>query len=127
MRWPKGRGQKAPTGKGDRPKALFHTPPPDCGKVKKSGALCGAKSLTTPVFLCMAWLRPHQVRELVREVLGWEMHPNTLYAWGRSGKIRRLVPGGGRIFYASEDVAAMLGLTHDEVLTIVQKEKGGRP
>jgi predicted site-specific integrase-resolvase len=75
----------------------------------------------------MAWLRPHQVRELVREVLGWEMHPNTLYAWGRSGKIRRLVPGGGRIFYASEDVAAMLGLTHDEVLTIVQKEKGGRP
>jgi predicted site-specific integrase-resolvase len=75
----------------------------------------------------MAWLRPKQVREVIREVLGWEIHPNTLYAWGRSGKLRRLVPGGGRIFYASEDVAAMLGLPPDQVLKIVQKEKGGRP
>ena len=87
----------------------------------------GAKSLIPAVFLCMHWLTPHQVRQVFREVLGWEMHPNTLYAWGRSGKIRRLAPGGGRIFYASEDVAAMLGMAPDQVLTIVQKEKGGRP
>jgi predicted site-specific integrase-resolvase len=51
-----------------------------------------------------------------------------LRMWARTGKLRCLVsPGGRRVFYPIEDVAGILGMTPDQVLTIVQKEKGGRP
>jgi hypothetical protein len=93
----------------------------------KSGFLWGANPPLFSVFLCMRWLTAQQVREIFREVLGWEMHPNTLRLWARSGKLRYLSPGGGKTFYPIEDVAAKLGLTPDQLLTIVQKEKGGRP
>jgi hypothetical protein len=75
----------------------------------------------------MVWLSPKQVREVVREVMGWKMHPKTLCAWARAGKLRGYSPGGRRVFYRIEEVAALVGLTPDQVRAIVQKEKGGRP
>jgi len=75
----------------------------------------------------MVWLSPKQVREVVREVMGWKMHPKTLCAWSRAGKLRGYSPGGRRVFYRIEEVAALVGLTPDQVAAIVQKEKGGRP
>jgi predicted site-specific integrase-resolvase len=76
----------------------------------------------------MAWLSGQQVRQVFREVLGWDVHPNTLRMWTRTGKLRSLVsPGGRRTFYPIEDVAGVLGLEPSQVAAIVQKEKGGRP
>jgi predicted site-specific integrase-resolvase len=75
----------------------------------------------------MVWLSPKQVREVVREVMGWKMHPKTLCAWTRAGRLRAHPLGGKRVFYRIEEVAALVGLTPDQVREIVQKEKGGRP
>jgi hypothetical protein len=80
------------------------------------------------VFLCMRWLTADQVREVFREVLGWDVHPNTLRAWSRTGKLQSVIsPGRGRTFYPIEAVAGALGLEPSQVEAIVQKEKGGRP
>jgi len=76
----------------------------------------------------MAWLSAQQVRQVFREVLGWEVHPNTLRMWSRTGKLRSVVsPGGKRTFFSIEDVAGVLGVEPSQVSAIVQKEKGGRP
>ena len=80
------------------------------------------------IFECMRWLTAHEVREIFREVLGWEVHPNTLRVWSRTGKLRSVVsPGRGRTFYPIEEVAKVLGLEPTQVAAIVQKEKGGQP
>ena len=80
------------------------------------------------VFLCMRWLTADQVREVFREVLGWDVHPNTLRQWSRTGKLQSVIsPGRGRTFYPIEAVAGALGLEPSQVAAIVQKEKGGRP
>ena len=76
----------------------------------------------------MPWLSAQQVRQVFREVLGWDVHPNTLRLWARTGKLRSVSsPGGKRTFYPIEDVAVALGLEPSQVAAIVQKEKGGRP
>jgi predicted site-specific integrase-resolvase len=76
----------------------------------------------------MRWLSAQQVREIFREVLGWDVHPKTLRVWARTGKLRSVVsPGRGRTFYPIEEVAEVLGLEPSQVAAIVQKEKGGRP
>jgi predicted site-specific integrase-resolvase len=75
----------------------------------------------------MKWVSAQQVREVVREVLGWEIHPNTLRKWVLAGKLRSYSPGGKRVFYPIEDVANLLRLEPSQVAAIVQKEKGGRP
>jgi len=82
----------------------------------------------TGIFICMAWLSGRQVRQVFREVLGWDVHPNTLHKWARTGKLRSfLSPGGKRTFYPIEDVAKVLGMEPSQVAAIVQKEKGGQP
>jgi predicted site-specific integrase-resolvase len=76
----------------------------------------------------MPYLTAQQVRQVFREVLGWEVHPNTLRMWARTGKLRSVVsPGGKRTFFSIEDVAGALGVEPSQVAAIVQKEKGGRP
>lgn len=76
----------------------------------------------------MAFLSAKQVRQVFREVLGWEVHPKTLRYWSRTGKLRSVVsPGGKRTFYPIEAVAGVLGLEPSQLAAIVQKEKGGRP
>jgi predicted site-specific integrase-resolvase len=76
----------------------------------------------------MRCLTVQQVREIFREVLGWDVHPNTLRTWARTGKLRSIVsPGRGRTFFSIEEVAGALGLEPSQVAAIVQKEKGGRP
>jgi predicted site-specific integrase-resolvase len=75
----------------------------------------------------MRWISAQQVRELIREVMGWEIHPNTLYKWVKAGKLRNYSPGGKMVFYPVEDVAKLLRMEPSELLAIVQKEKGGRP
>jgi hypothetical protein len=58
------------------------------------------------VSLCMPFLTAQQVRQVFREVLGWEVHPNTLRMWSRTGKLRSVIsPGGKRTFYPIEEVA----------------------
>jgi predicted site-specific integrase-resolvase len=59
--------------------------------------------------------------------MGWPLSPKTLANWARAGKLRTYSPGGKHVFYPIEDVAALVGLTPDQVREIVQKEKGGRP
>ena len=99
-----------------------------CGKIgENKGVLEGKHTLLCAYLYRMIWLSPQQVREVVREVMGWEMHPKTLRVWARAGKLRAYSPGGKRVFYPIADVAALVGLTPDQLLTIVQKEKGGRP
>ena len=75
----------------------------------------------------MKWLSRRQVCEVIHEVMGWPLSPKTLGNWARSGKLRRYSPGGKQVFYPIEDVAALVGLTPDQVQAIVQKEKGGQP
>ncbi len=75
----------------------------------------------------MRWISAQQVREVIREVMGWEIHPNTLRKWVRAGKLRNYSPGGKVVFYPVEDVANLLRVEPSEVVAIVQKEKGGRP
>ena len=78
--------------------------------------------------LCMAFLSSQQVRQVFREIWGWDVHPNTLRMWTRTGKLRSVVsPGGKRTFYPIEAVAGVLGVEPSQVAAIVQKEKGGRP
>jgi predicted site-specific integrase-resolvase len=76
----------------------------------------------------MAYLTAQQVRQVFREVLGWEVHPHTLRLWARTGKLRSVIsPGGKRTFFSIEEVAKVLGLEPSQVSAIVQKEKGGQP
>jgi predicted site-specific integrase-resolvase len=79
-----------------------------------------------PYLYRMQWVSAQQVREVIREVLGWEIHPNTLRKWVRAGKLRNYSPGGKRVFYPIEDVANLLRMEPSQVAAIVQKEKGGR-
>ena len=80
------------------------------------------------VSLCMPFLSAQQVRQVFREVLGWEVHPNTLRMWTRTGKLRSVIsPGGKRTFYPIDEVARVLGMEPSQLVAIVQKEKGGRP
>jgi hypothetical protein len=116
-------GVGAPTGKG----SFTHY----TGFLWKSGA-SGLRGENTSafvlVYLCMRWLTVQEVREVLREFLGWDVHPNTLRTWARTGKIRSVIsPGRGRTFYPIEEVAKVLGLEPSQVAAIVQKEKGGRP
>ena len=105
--------------------------PEPCRFLWKTG-LCGLHEENRTCFsflsLCMRWLSAQQVREIFREVLGWDVHPKTLRVWARTGKLRSVVsPGRGRTFYPIEEVAEVLGLEPSQVAAIVQKEKGGRP
>ena len=118
-----------PNGRWANPYWQKGTFPNYAGFLWKSGC-CGVFGENTPmflfVFLCMRWLTAQQVREIFREVLGWDVHPNTLRVWARTGKLRSVVsPGRGRTFYPIEEVAGVLGLEPSQVAAIVQKEKGG--
>jgi hypothetical protein len=99
-----------------------------CGKQDFVDYMRKPKPVSTFYFCGMRWLSAQQVREIFREVLGWDVHPKTLRVWARTGKLRSIVsPGRGRTFYPIEEVAEVLGLEPSQVAAIVQKEKGGRP
>ena len=121
--WPKGATRLAKGGGG-----TFHPIRALCGKVVFVDCVGKTLHFGLGIFGCMRWLTAHEVREIFREVLGWEVHPNTLRVWSRTGKLRSVVsPGRGRTFYPIEEVAKVLGLEPTQVAAIVQKEKGGRP
>jgi len=129
----RGAGRKTPPfcpsgrcgGRPLRPKRPF--PPTMWGNRGKTKFRVEVYPFRWPYLYSMQWLSAQQVREVVREVLGWEIHPNTLRKWVRAGKLRNYSPGGRRVFYPIEDVASLLRLDTPQLLAIVQKEKGGRP
>jgi hypothetical protein len=97
------------------------------GKSWKNKAVGGKNTPERPYLYSMKWLSRRQVCEVIYETMGWPLSPKTLGHWARAGKLRRYSPGGKHVFYPIEDVAALVGLTPDQVREIVQKEKGGRP
>ena len=136
MRWPKrppfAGHHKTKSGRGGPSMGQRAPTPPFFGVErealwKKSGKIWAKHTPLCAYLYRMVWLSPQQVREVVREVMGWKMHPKTLCTWVRAGKLRGYSPGGRRVFYRIEEVAALVGLTPDQVREIVQKEKGGQP